>query len=46
MFGQNWLYSGKLFVLGQNWLYSGKLVVFVKFGVIWVTFVVFGQNYL
>ena len=24
VFGQKWLYSGKVVVFGQKWLYSGK----------------------
>ena len=28
VFGQKWLYSGKVDVSGQKWLYSGKIVVF------------------
>ena len=27
VFGQKWLYSGKVVVFGQKWLYSDKVVV-------------------
>ena len=35
VFGQKWLYSGKVLVLGKSSLYSAKLVVF---GQIWFYF--------
>ena len=49
VFGQKWLYSGKVVVFGQKWLYSGKVVLVVlgqkwlysnKGGCIWAKVVV------
>ena len=40
MFGQEWLYLGKVVVFGQKWLYSGMGCS------IRAKMVVFGQNWL